>query len=155
MSLHMSSTEKLIKGEGAPRNYDMSTGDALERKLCLLARWWRQEIKKLLPSVSLFWSEAGKNSQTLLDRTVKAPESVCSPWRKKHKMTVKLNVNILAVALPGCSAVTGGIHIFIFSSGPLFPLHQRKGHGAPTGRSFSAASALLVLCGMWNFSFLF
>lgn len=154
MSLHMSSTEKLIKGEGAPRNYDMSTGDAL-KEAAFIGKVMKTRNKETLPSVSPFWSEAGKNSQTLLGRTVKAPESVCSPWRKKHQMAVKLNVKILAAALPGCSAVTGVIHVFILSSGPLFPLHQRKGHGAPTGRSFSLASALLVLCGMWNFSFLF
>ena len=46
-----------------------------------------------LPSISPFCRDAGKNSQTLLDRTVKAMKSVCSPEGRKHHMLGKLQLN--------------------------------------------------------------
>lgn len=100
----------------------------------------RKTGRKQLPSVFPFRSGAGKNSHTLLDRTVKAMEIVYSPWRKQTsnawETSVKLNVRILPTELPGCSALTGFIHIFILSSWLWFPIHQREEHRPPTGGSF-------------------
>lgn len=109
--------------------------------------------KETLPSVSGFWSEAGKNSQTLLDRTVKAMESVCSPWRKKAsnaweiaaKLNVKITFNRIAwlLCFKWCHP-----HFHPFSW-LLFPLHQTKEHRTPRGRSLLLTS-LCISCSMSN-----
>lgn len=112
---------------GAEKAWHMQQG-CFWKEAAFIGKVMETRKKEVLPSVSTFWSEAGKNSQTLLDRTAKAMESICSPLRKKAsnawEIAAKLNVKILSTELPGCSALTDVIHIFILSSSLLFPLHQ-------------------------------
>ena len=111
-----------------------------------------------LPSISPFCRDTGKNSQTLLDRTVKAMKSVCSPWRKKAshawEIAVKLNVKIHSTELPGCSALTwchAHLHPFLVTATPIrsegksTDLPQADPSCRAQGASSEACGLLLVL----------
>lgn len=111
MSLHMSETEKINKRreEQKEKTWHVWQGRS-GKEAAFIGKVMKTRKKATLPSVFPFWSGAGKNSHTLLDRTVKAMESVYSPWRKKAsnawETAVKLNVRILPTQSPGCSALT-------------------------------------------------
>lgn len=157
MSLHMSETEKINKRreEQKEKTWHVWQGRS-GKEAAFIGKVMKTRKKAMLPSVFPFWSGAGKNSHTLLDRTVKAMESVYSPWRKKAsnawETAVKLNVRILPTQLPGCSALTGVIHIFILSSWLRFPLQQSEEHRPPTAGALLETSVGIVY-GIWNFSF--
>lgn len=152
MSLHMSEREKSNKRreERGGDTWHVRQG-RFGKEAAFIGKVMKTG-RKQLPSVFPFWSGAGKNSHTLLDRTVKAMEIVYSPWRKQTsnawETSVKLNVRILPTELPGCSALTCFIHIFVLSSWLWSPYIRGKSTDLlQAGPSWSLQCTLSTACG--------
>lgn len=128
MPPHMSQTETLIKGEGGVKNMTCATG-MLWKESCI---YWQGDEDKgkrnatiCISFLKWSWKEltnSGQNSQGNGIRLFSLKEESI----KCLGNCTELNVKILSTELPGCSALTGVIHIFILSLWLLFPLQSEE-----------------------------